>query len=65
MPKMKTHQGTKKRVKRTATGKLKVAHANRAHLKNNKSKKSIRNNRSAKIVSKSDAKRMKKQVPNI
>lgn len=65
MPKMRTHSGTKKRVKKTATGKLKVSRANRNHLKGNKSKKAIRNNRSAGFVDKSDAKRIKQQISNI
>jgi len=62
MPKMKSHSGTKKRVKKTATGKLKVSHANRAHLKTAKSKSSIRKNRRPKYVETADAKRMKKQI---
>lgn len=65
MPKMKTHSATKKRVKRTATGKLKVSHAARAHLKGNKNSNTIRNNRSASFVSKSDVKRIKHQIPNV
>ncbi|TVP95849.1 MAG: 50S ribosomal protein L35 [Acholeplasmatales bacterium] len=65
MPKQKTHSGTKKRVKRTATGKLKVSHAARAHLKTNKNSNTIRNNRSANYVSKSDEKRIKHQISNV
>ena len=64
MPKVKTHSGTKKRVKVTATGKMKVSKANRAHLKGNKSKKAIRNNRSANYISKEDTKRMKDLLGN-
>ncbi len=65
MPKIKTHSATKKRVSVTATGKLKVSHANRAHLKGNKSKKTIRNNRSANFISKSDEKRIKQHLDNL
>ncbi len=64
MPKMRTHSGTKKRVKKTATGKLKVSRANRNHLKGNKSKKATRNNRSAGFIDNSDAKRIKHQLTN-
>ncbi len=62
MPKMKTHSGTAKRVKKTATGKIKVSHANRAHLKGNKNKNTIRNNRSANFVAPSDVKRITKAL---
>ncbi len=62
MPKMKSHSGTKKRVKLTATGKVKVAHANRAHLKSNKNKNTIRNNRSANYAPETEAKRVKKRL---
>ncbi len=65
MPKMRTHSGLKKRVKRTATGKLKVSHANRHHLKGNKNKSQIRNNRGANYISKSDEKRIKRQISNV
>lgn len=65
MPKMKTHSGTKKRVKRTASGKLKVPHSNRNHLKSAKSKSAIRRNRNANFIDKSDLKRIKKQVAPI
>ena len=65
MPKMKTHSATQKRVKRTATGKFKVSHANRAHLKGNKNKNTIRNNRSANYISKADEKRIKQQLSNV
>ncbi len=63
MPKMKTHSGTKKRIKRTATGKVKISHANRAHLKENKNPNTVRNNRSANYMSPSDVKRIKKNIP--
>ena len=39
MPKMKTHSGLKKRVRRTGTGKLKRGHAYTGHLKTNKTHK--------------------------
>jgi len=65
MPKQKTHSGTKKRVSKTATGKLKVSRANRAHLKGNKSKKAIRNNRKPGFISKSDEGRIKQQISQL
>ena len=65
MPKMKTHSGTKKRVKRTGTGKVKVAHAHRGHLLTNKSKSARRAHRSSTLVSPSDLKRIKQQIANV
>ena len=37
MPKIKTHKGIKKRVKVTATGKIKFHKHNKGHLQSNKS----------------------------
>ncbi len=37
MPKLKTHKGIKKRVKVTATGKVKFHKHNKGHLQSNKS----------------------------
>ncbi|KPD01458.1 50S ribosomal protein L35 [Geobacillus sp. BCO2] len=39
MPKMKTHRGSAKRFKKTASGKLKRGHAYTSHLFANKTKK--------------------------
>lgn len=39
MPKMKTHKGYKKRVKKTASGKFKRSQAFTSHLMANKTKK--------------------------
>ncbi len=65
MPKMKTHSATKKRVKRTASGKIKIPHANRSHLKGNKSKAAIRRNRNSNFIDSSDMKRIRKQLAPI
>lgn len=65
MPKMRTHSGTKKRVKRTASGKLKVSHSQRGHLLSAKSKGAKRRHKAANIVSAGDYKRIKQQVANI
>ena len=42
MPKMKTHSGLKKRLKKTASGKLKRGHAYVSHLSHNKTHKITR-----------------------
>lgn len=65
MPKMKTHSGTKKRVKKTATGKVKVSHAFRGHLLSAKGTSAKRAHRKANFVSKADLKRIRQQIDNI
>ena len=65
MPKMKTHSGTQKRVKRTASGKLKVSSANKGHLLSNKSKASKRRHKNGSFVSPSDEKRIRQQIANV
>jgi len=65
MPKMRTHSGTKKRVKKTASGKVKVSHAFRGHLLSAKSTSAKRSHRKANFISKSDLKRIKQQIANI
>lgn len=63
MPKMKTHRGAAKRVKMTASGKLKRGHAYTSHILNKKSPKTKRNLRKAGLVSTSDMKRVAKLLP--
>lgn len=58
MPKMKTHRGAAKRVKRTGSGKLKRSRAYTSHLFANKSTKQKRGLRKAALVSKGDQKRV-------
>ncbi len=63
MPKMKSHGGSKKRFKISATGKLMRGQAFRDHLHTHKSAAVKRSLKSDKVVCKSDAKGIKKQVP--
>ncbi len=63
MPKMKTHRGAAKRVKMTASGKLKRGHAFTSHILNKKSPKTKRNLRKAGLVSTGDMKRVAKLLP--
>lgn len=63
MPKMKTHRGAAKRVKRTGSGKLKRSQAFKSHILNKKSAKRKRNLRKAEMLSASDMKRIKTLVP--
>lgn len=65
MPKMRTHSGTKKRIKRTATGKIKVSHSQRGHLLSHKSTSAKRAHRKANFISAGDYKRIKHQISNV
>lgn len=62
MPKMKTHRGAAKRVKRTGSGKLKRGHAYTSHLAHNKTTKQKRHLAKSSTVSKSDYKRVKQML---
>jgi large subunit ribosomal protein L35 len=50
MPKMKTHKGTKKRFRLTATGKVKHRSAGTSHLASRMSQKRKRNLRRTSVV---------------
>lgn len=62
MPKMKTHRGAAKRVKKTASGQLKRSRAFTSHLFANKSTKQKRHLRKASLISKGDQKRVKQML---
>lgn len=64
MPKMKTHRGLAKRVKKTGTGKLKRWSAYTGHLAHNKSVKQRRQLRKSNLVSSGDYKRIKNMLHN-
>ena len=65
MPKMKTHRATAKRVKLTATGKVKVSQTNKRHLLNSNAKTSKRKLRlrKSKLVDKTMAANVKRMLP--
>lgn len=63
MGKMKTHRGSAKRFKRTASGRLKRFKAYRSHLTGKKSAKRVRNLRKSALVSKGDQKRIDSMLP--
>ena len=52
MPKQKTHKGTKKRFRLTASGKAKHRHAGTSHLAARMSQKRKRNLRGTKVIDK-------------
>ncbi|MBN4089348.1 50S ribosomal protein L35 [Mycoplasma enhydrae] len=62
MPKMKTKSGLKKRIKITATGKVKRGNAYRSHLAQNKTTKQKRQSRKSSKLSASDFKRYKELI---
>ncbi|ENY68578.1 50S ribosomal protein L35 [Metamycoplasma auris 15026] len=62
MPKMKTKSGLKKRIKITATGKVKRGNAYRSHLAQNKTTKQKRQSRKLSMLSASDFKRYKELI---
>ena len=63
MAKMKTHKGSQKRFKRTASGKLKRSRAFTSHLFANKTQKQKRKLRKSGMVSKGDQKRIDQMLP--
>ncbi len=60
MPKMKTHSGSKKRFKLTATGKVSARHSFSSHILEKKSPKRKRHLAGDVIVSEHDLPRVKK-----
>ena len=59
MPKMKTHRGLAKRVKKTGSGKLKRSHAYTSHRFHRKTQKQKRHLRKSATVHSTDYKRIK------
>ncbi len=62
---LKTRSGVKKRVKVTWKGKFKLAQWHKKHLLSNKSKKSKKRNINWLVVSKSEVKKIKEQLPHV
>ena len=60
MPKMKTHSGTKKRFKLTATGKVRGRHSFSSHILEKKSPKRKRHLGHDAMLSSDDAPRVRK-----
>jgi len=63
MPKLKTHRGAAKRVKRTASGGYKRHHAYHSHILSKKTRKRKRKLRSATMVKDVDAKVLARMLP--
>jgi large subunit ribosomal protein L35 len=65
MPKLKTHRGAKKRVKITATGKIKAKGVGGRHILTKKSRKRKRSLHSFSVLNNTAAKMIKKLVPTL
>ncbi len=63
MPKMKTHRGAAKRLRRTGTGKFKRSKANKSHILGKKTAKRKRNLRQAGMIHKADERAIKEMLP--
>ena len=63
MPKIKSNRGAMKRFRVTASGKIKRNKAFKRHLLSGKGKKRKRNLRRAALVSKGEARNIRKLVP--
>ena len=63
MPKMKTHRGAAKRLRKTRSRKLKRNKAYKSHILTKKSPKTKMNLRKSAIVSDGDAKRIAQLLP--
>lgn len=63
MPKLKTHRGAAKRVKKTASGKLKRGKAYKSHILTSKAPGRKRELDKGTYVSKADQKKVERMVP--
>ena len=63
MPKLKTHKGAAKRVRLTATGKIKRGHSHARHILTKKTNKRKRHLDIDTLVSKSDHERVMSMLP--
>ena len=64
MPKMKSHSGAKKRVRKTGSGKLAMKRHSRNHLLQQKSKHQKRMNRTI-MIHKTNIANLKPLLPNL
>ena len=63
MPKMKTHRGAAKRLKKTGTGKFVRSQSNKQHILTKKNSKRKRQLRKRALVSGADVRRVKQLLP--
>ena len=65
MPKMKSHRGAAKRIRKTGTGKLMRNKAGRRHILTKKRTKVKRHMRGSEEVASADVKRLKQMLPGL
>jgi large subunit ribosomal protein L35 len=65
MPKMKTHRGAAKRIRKTGSGKLVRTKSNKQHILTKKTSKRKRRLRKSALVDPVDAKRLKQMLPSL
>jgi large subunit ribosomal protein L35 len=65
MGKLKTHRGTKKRVKVTATGKIKVKGVGGRHILTKQKKKNKRKKNQLSVLNSTQQKMVHRLVPNL
>jgi len=65
MPKMKTHRGAAKRIRKTGSGKLVRTKSNKQHILTKKTTKRKRRLRKSALVAAVDAKRLKQMLPSL
>ncbi|MBO8129455.1 MAG: 50S ribosomal protein L35 [Peptococcaceae bacterium] len=63
MPKIKTHRGTAKRIKKTGNNKFRAWHAYKSHILEKKSPKRKRRLRKAVIVHPADERSLRRLLP--
>ncbi|MBT3834795.1 50S ribosomal protein L35 [Candidatus Peribacteria bacterium] len=63
MPKIRSHSGTKKRARRTGSGKVVMSRGSRNHLLQQKSKRQKSLNSTLELSSSKQAKNIKKLIP--
>jgi large subunit ribosomal protein L35 len=64
MPKIKTSKSAAKRFSRSGTGKIMMFRAGKSHLLEHKSSKRTRRLRKPKCVAQSDARKVRRLLPN-
>jgi len=65
MPKLKTNRGAAKRIRVTASGKLKRRHAFKSHIATSKTPKTKRQLRSPNLISPADHKKFLRLLANL
>jgi large subunit ribosomal protein L35 len=63
MPKMKSHRGAARRIKKTGTGLFKIYHSHGDHIFTKKSRKRKRHLRKSAMASAADSRKLRRLLP--